>query len=197
MRRRIGGERRPARVIAEPVGRRVLEVGDGQVRAGDHVPDGSGIPGPPRPGQVPTHRRAVLAARGDLGRPAVEREVDTLAPDAHRLIDTAVEQDVAARERRPGRRRIERGVGGPCWKLRPQAPVVRLRHSVDAEQRAVAPSQRADRGGDVVGAQERQALAVPREVAASVSRRPWRGRACPDRTGGRRRARPGSRPPRR
>ena len=52
--------------------------------------------------------RAVLAAAGDLGRAAVEREVDALALDPDGLVDAAVEQDVATGEQGPGRGRVVR-----------------------------------------------------------------------------------------
>ena len=65
-------------------------------------------------GQVPAERRAVLAAPGDLGGAAVEREVRALALDDEGLVDATVEHDVAAGEEGPGRGRVEggRGLGG-------------------------------------------------------------------------------------
>ena len=63
----------------------------------------TGVAGPLGVRQVPAERRAVLAATGDVGRPAVEREVGALALDLQGLVHAAVEHDVAAGEQRPGR----------------------------------------------------------------------------------------------
>ena len=49
-------------------------------------------------------------AAGDVGGPAIEREVRALALDLERLVHAAVEHDVAAGEERPGRAGVER----PC-----------------------------------------------------------------------------------
>ena len=90
------------------------------------VPHGAGVARPSRVRQVPAERRAVLAATGDLGRAAVEREVRALALDAKGLVDAAVEQDVAAGEQRPcrGRDRTRASSASP-WQLGVEPPVGR------------------------------------------------------------------------
>ena len=102
-----GWPRRPVpwRGSAKPVGRRVLEVGDREVGARDEVADDAGVAGPLRVRQVPADRRAVLAAAGDLDGAAVEREVGAAPASLIASAHAAVEQDVAAGEQRPGRRR--------------------------------------------------------------------------------------------
>ena len=143
---------------------RVLEVGDGDVGALDQGAERSGVAGPLGVRQVPAERRAVLAAAGDVGRPAVEREVGALALDVQGLVHASVEHDVAAGEQRPGRRRVVGGAGGGGRQPRGQRPGGQVLDPVDPEQRRVAPVERADLGPDRVGAQEREPLAVLGEV---------------------------------
>jgi hypothetical protein len=51
------------------------------------------------------------------------------------------------------------------WQLGVEPPVGGLLDPIDAEQRTVAPSERANGGGHVLCADETEALAVLREVA--------------------------------
>ena len=164
MRRRIGREDGALGVPLRGVRGRVLEVGDGDVGALDQGAERAGVAGPLGVRQVPAERRAVLAAAGDVGRPAVEREVGALALDVQGLVHAAVEHDVAAGEQRPGRRRVVGGAGGGGRQSRGQRPGGEILDPVDPEQRRVAPVERADLGPDRVGAQEGEPLAVLREV---------------------------------
>jgi hypothetical protein len=106
--RGIGGEDGARGVEPEAIWSRVLEVGDRDVGRRDELADDARVAGAACVGGVPAERRAVLAAARDVRRPAVEREVDPLAVDLDRLVHATVEQDVAAREQRPRRRRIVR-----------------------------------------------------------------------------------------
>ena len=129
------------------------------------VPHGAGIARPSRARQVPAERRAVPAARGDLRGATGEREVRAAALDPKGLVDAPVEQDVPAGEERPCRGRIERVLVRSPWQLGVESPVGGLLDPIDAEQRTVAPGERANGGGHVLCADEPEALAVLREVA--------------------------------
>ena len=159
---RVGREDRPFGVITEVVGRRVLEVGNRQVRPADQLTHGARIAGPLRPRQVPVERGAAVAG-GDLGRPAIEWEVDPLALDLHRLRHAAVEHDVAAGDERPGLRGVEPG----AQRLRQasgQAPFGERRDAPAAKERLAAPAERTDAWPDGICPQECQPLAVSREI---------------------------------
>ena len=105
--------------------------------------------------QVPAHRRAVLAAAGDLDRAAVEREVRAAPGVLDRERHAAVQEDVAARDERPG---VGRVVGGGlgAQEARRQRPLRQALDPVRAEQALAAPGERAHGRADVVGAQERR-----------------------------------------
>ena len=111
---RVGREDRPRGVEARVVRRRVLEVGDGDVGALDQVAERAGVAGPLRVRQVPAERRAVLAAAGDLGRAAVEREVGALALEAsgRRRGRAGCRRRRTGSRSSPGRRRRPRPAAG-------------------------------------------------------------------------------------
>ena len=101
----------PDGVVAERIRRRVLEVRDRDVGALEEVAHRarrrrSASPAAPPSRRPEQHVWPVMSARA-----AVEREVDALLLDLDGLRDAAVEQDVAARDERPERRRVERR---PC-----------------------------------------------------------------------------------
>ena len=129
------------------------------VGALDERPDRAGVTGPLGRRDLPAERRAADAT-GDVGRPAIEREVRALALDREGLVDAAVEHDVAAREQGPGGRRVVGIGGGRRREAGRQRPVRDGLDALDAEQRLVAPGQRPDLGPDLVGAQEGEPLAV-------------------------------------
>ena len=104
---------------------------------------------------------------GDLGEPAVEREVLALAADRDRLVHAAVQQDVAAGEHRPGRGRVEAVAAVTVRVLEAggQPPLPGVGDAVDAEQRPLAPGERSHARPDLLRPKESEALAVLRQVA--------------------------------
>ena len=189
----IGGEHEPVIVEPEAVGRRVLEVGDGDVGAAHEVADDAGVAGSLRIRQVPAERRAVLAVAGDRHGAAVEREVRTALAVADGEGDAAIEQDVATGEQRPRGRRV---VGGRGTRRRAQlhdeGPGIDRLDPADPEHRRAIPGQGADRGGHLVGAQEpelrpglghagRQRLGVRDDHQVLAQRRPLHAEGCQDR----------------
>ena len=110
-------------------------------------------------------RRAVLAAPRDLGRPAIEREVRALALDAR--ASRTRRGRAGCRRPRTGSRssagsKASAAAGGR--ESRRQRPVGQVPDAIDAEQRVLAPGERADLRPDGVGAQEGESLAVLRQV---------------------------------
>ena len=132
----------------------------------------------------------------DVGGPAIEREVRTLALVAQDVVDAAVEHDVAAREQGPRRRCIEGFAGGRLGQSGTERPVGRVRHAIDAEERLAAPGQRPHLRPDRVGAQECEPLAVLARGRRRASSRPSPRSGATRRRAARRRVRRGSRRPR-
>ena len=104
---RIHGEDQPEQAVGGIVGRRTLEVDDGDVRTPDQRPHGTGRPDPLRPDD-PHAWPATADARGDPGEAAVPRIVDPAAFADRPLVDGPVQHHVAARHQRPDRIRVER-----------------------------------------------------------------------------------------
>ena len=99
---------------------------------------------------------------GDVRGPAVEREVHALLVDLDGLGHAAVEHDVAARDEGPAAGRVERLRG--ARQLGGQAPRLDRFDGADTEQLPIAPAEGADRRIHNVCPEEREALAIRRQV---------------------------------
>ena len=171
---RIGREDRPRRVVAEPVRGRVLEVRDREVRAADQRAHRPAVAGPLRLRDLPAERGAAGPA-GDVGGPAVEREVDALAVDLDGLGDAAVEQDVAAGDERPERGRVEgRARPGGSWAVRPHSSTVFTRPTPNSV-RSPQPSARTF-GPTASARRNARCFGLLARLAASVAASGWRAR---------------------
>ena len=117
--------------------------------------------------------RLVYGRSQPSGEQSLQRPVMSAVPPSNgksaplpleRLVDAAVEHDVAAGEEGPGRRRVEGVGGGGGGQASGQRPVGKPLDAIDAEERGVAPRQCAYLGPDRIGAQEGQPLSVLGEV---------------------------------
>ena len=139
-----------------------------------------GVPGPPRDRLLPAERRAARAVPGDLGGAAVEREVDALALDPERLVDPAIEQDVAAGEQGPGRAGIEgvtRGRSREACASAASRPRSRTRSTPNSDWSAQARARTA--GVTSSARRNAEPLAVLGEVLGQRARVVGAGRAAP------------------